>query len=186
MPQAPGSPPTIETARLVLGAHSAGDLDAFAAMWADLAVVRHIGGQPSSRQESWHRLLRHRGTGRCWGSDIGRCASGGRAASWATSASRSSAAPSSPRSKGCPRRAGCWRPGRTGGATRARPWRRRWAGSTAAACTAGPCAWSPGTTTPRCGSPRRPASSRRAPSPPGWRTRGCWPGSAERGRCRSS
>ncbi len=61
MAQPPSSPPTIETPRLVLDAHGAGDLDAFAAMWADLAVVRHIGGHPSSRQESWHRLLRHRG-----------------------------------------------------------------------------------------------------------------------------
>ena len=56
-----GSPPRIETARLVLDAHAAVDLDAFAAMWADPDVVRHISGQPSSRQESRHRLLRHRG-----------------------------------------------------------------------------------------------------------------------------
>lgn len=55
------SPPQLDTPRLVLDAHGAADLDAFAAIWADLTVVRHISGQPSSRQESWQRLLRHRG-----------------------------------------------------------------------------------------------------------------------------
>ena len=32
-----------------------------AAMWADLQVVRYISGKPSTRQESWSRLLRNRG-----------------------------------------------------------------------------------------------------------------------------
>ena len=55
------SPPRLETVRLVLDAHVADDLDDVAAMWADPDVVRHINGKPSSRQESWFRLLRYRG-----------------------------------------------------------------------------------------------------------------------------
>jgi RimJ/RimL family protein N-acetyltransferase len=54
-------PVRIETERLVLDAHTADDLDAMAAMWADPDVVRHAGGTPSSRAESWGRLLRYRG-----------------------------------------------------------------------------------------------------------------------------
>ena len=53
--------PTIETARLVLRAHELADFDGLAAMWADPAVVRYIGNRPSSRGESWARLLRYRG-----------------------------------------------------------------------------------------------------------------------------
>ena len=55
------TPPRIETARLVLDAHGLGDFDALAAMWADPDVVRHIGGKPSSREQSWSRLLRYAG-----------------------------------------------------------------------------------------------------------------------------
>ena len=47
--------------RLVLDAHEAVDLDALAALWADPEIVRYVGGRPSSRQESWFRLLRYRG-----------------------------------------------------------------------------------------------------------------------------
>nr|WP_321983002.1 GNAT family N-acetyltransferase [uncultured Lichenicoccus sp.] len=54
-------PPRIETPRLVLDAHRLEDFEPMAAMWADPDVVRHIGGKPSSRQESWYRLLRNRG-----------------------------------------------------------------------------------------------------------------------------
>ena len=53
--------PRIETARLVLTEHRRDDFEPLAAMWADIDVVRHIGGKPSSRQESWSRLLRYRG-----------------------------------------------------------------------------------------------------------------------------
>ncbi len=55
------SPPEIETRRLVLAGHRREDFDPLAAMWADVDVVRYIGGKPSSRQESWTRLLRNRG-----------------------------------------------------------------------------------------------------------------------------
>lgn len=53
--------PTLQTERLILRAHRPGDLDECAALWADPAVVRHISGEPSSRQASWTRLLRHAG-----------------------------------------------------------------------------------------------------------------------------
>jgi RimJ/RimL family protein N-acetyltransferase len=52
---------TIETARLVMRLHQAGDFDASAAMWADPEVVRHISGVPSSREQSWSRILRYSG-----------------------------------------------------------------------------------------------------------------------------
>lgn len=53
--------PVLETPRLRLRAHARGDFRALAAMWADPAVVRHIGGQPSTADASWARLLRYAG-----------------------------------------------------------------------------------------------------------------------------
>ena len=53
--------PVLTTARLVLRGHTAADLDATAAMWADPEVARHISGVPSKREESWARLLRYAG-----------------------------------------------------------------------------------------------------------------------------
>jgi RimJ/RimL family protein N-acetyltransferase len=53
--------PEIETERLRLRAHTLADFDALAAMWADPVVVRHISGKPSTREESWARLLRYPG-----------------------------------------------------------------------------------------------------------------------------
>ena len=55
------SAPTIETARLRLRAHRVEDFDACAALWADKIVTRFIGGKPSTREESWMRLLRNAG-----------------------------------------------------------------------------------------------------------------------------
>jgi RimJ/RimL family protein N-acetyltransferase len=55
------SVPVIATARLVLRGHTVADLDATAAMWADLAATRFIGGRPSSREDAWARLLRYVG-----------------------------------------------------------------------------------------------------------------------------
>ncbi|MCG8442073.1 MAG: GNAT family N-acetyltransferase [Caulobacterales bacterium] len=49
--------PTLATERLILRGHRAGDLDACARMWADLSVVQHIGGRPSTRDETWRRML---------------------------------------------------------------------------------------------------------------------------------
>ena len=55
------SAPPIDTARLTLRGHKAGDIDESAALWADPIVVRHIGGRPFTREESWTRLLRYAG-----------------------------------------------------------------------------------------------------------------------------
>jgi RimJ/RimL family protein N-acetyltransferase len=49
--------PTIETPRLRLRGFRAGDLDAQAAAMADEEVVRHLGGRPFSREETWRKIL---------------------------------------------------------------------------------------------------------------------------------
>lgn len=53
--------PVLETPRLRLRAHMVQDFPALAAVWAEAAVTRHIGGKPSTPSESWARLLRYRG-----------------------------------------------------------------------------------------------------------------------------
>lgn len=53
--------PAIETARLALRAHRRDDYDAECVMWADPAVVRFIGGKPSTPQQVWSRLLTYMG-----------------------------------------------------------------------------------------------------------------------------
>lgn len=52
-----GQAPTIETARLRLRGFRASDLDAQAAVLADEEVVRHLGGQPFSREDAWRKIL---------------------------------------------------------------------------------------------------------------------------------
>jgi RimJ/RimL family protein N-acetyltransferase len=49
--------PTLETERLTLRAFHARDLDAYAAMLSKEEVMRHIGGNPLGREDSWRRLL---------------------------------------------------------------------------------------------------------------------------------
>ena len=53
--------PIIETERLRLRGHRLDDFEPLAAMWGDPAVVRFISGKPSTREESWARLLRYPG-----------------------------------------------------------------------------------------------------------------------------
>ncbi|WP_413530512.1 GNAT family N-acetyltransferase [Rahnella inusitata] len=53
--------PVIETERLILRGHRVEDFEVIAAQWADPAVVKFIGGTPSSREASWSRLLRYPG-----------------------------------------------------------------------------------------------------------------------------
>lgn len=48
--------PVIETERLILRGHRLSDFDPLAGMWGDAVVTRFI-GKPSSRPESWGRLL---------------------------------------------------------------------------------------------------------------------------------
>jgi RimJ/RimL family protein N-acetyltransferase len=54
MPRAP----ELETPRLTLRQHRPEDFEDSAAMWADPAVVRYIGGRAFTREESWSRALR--------------------------------------------------------------------------------------------------------------------------------
>ena len=55
------APRTLETERTWMRPHRVEDFDDVAAMWAEPAVVRHISGKPSTRRESWTRLLRYIG-----------------------------------------------------------------------------------------------------------------------------
>jgi len=50
--------PTIETARLLLRPHTVDDFLDYVTMWSDEAVVRFIGGVPSTREQTWARMLR--------------------------------------------------------------------------------------------------------------------------------
>lgn len=50
--------PTIETERLLLRPHTIDDFPAYQTLWSDEAVVRFIGGVPSTREQTWGRLLR--------------------------------------------------------------------------------------------------------------------------------
>jgi RimJ/RimL family protein N-acetyltransferase len=49
--------PRIETERLILRAFRVDDLGPLAAMWRTDEVVRYIGGQPLSREDTWRRSL---------------------------------------------------------------------------------------------------------------------------------
>lgn len=53
--------PTIVTERTIMRAHRRSDFEPYAAMQADPAVIRFIGGVPRTREESWLRFLRHPG-----------------------------------------------------------------------------------------------------------------------------
>lgn len=51
----------ILTKRTRMRRHSIADFDHSAALWSDPDVVRYISGKPSTRAESWSRLLRYIG-----------------------------------------------------------------------------------------------------------------------------
>ena len=53
--------PLLETERLRLRAHRPEDHADCTALWADPAVVRYIGGRPSTAEETWRRMLASRG-----------------------------------------------------------------------------------------------------------------------------
>src|SRR3978361_2092755 len=52
-----GEAPVLQTERLILRSFRADDADAQAAMMGDREVMRHIGGLPLTREESWRKLL---------------------------------------------------------------------------------------------------------------------------------
>lgn len=53
--------PAVDTERLSLRLHRLEDFDEALALWSDPAVVRHISGKPTTREEMWARLLRYAG-----------------------------------------------------------------------------------------------------------------------------
>jgi RimJ/RimL family protein N-acetyltransferase len=53
--------PTLDTPRLRLRTYCLDDFEAYAALWAEPAVVRFIGGTPVSREAAWTRFLRQIG-----------------------------------------------------------------------------------------------------------------------------
>jgi RimJ/RimL family protein N-acetyltransferase len=53
--------PVLETERLRLRGHRVDDFADCAAMWADAAVARFIGGKPLSEEEAWTKFLRYAG-----------------------------------------------------------------------------------------------------------------------------
>jgi RimJ/RimL family protein N-acetyltransferase len=53
--------PILETERLKLRGHRVEDFADCAAMWADAAVTRFIGGKPLGEEEAWTKFLRYAG-----------------------------------------------------------------------------------------------------------------------------
>ena len=53
--------PILETERLRLRGHRLEDFPHSAAMWADPTVVRYVGGNPLTEEESWTKFLRYCG-----------------------------------------------------------------------------------------------------------------------------
>ncbi|SFI69128.1 Protein N-acetyltransferase, RimJ/RimL family [Phyllobacterium sp. CL33Tsu] len=53
--------PILETDRIILRAHRSEDFDAVHAMWQHPAIYEQITGKPSTREQSWARLLRYGG-----------------------------------------------------------------------------------------------------------------------------
>ncbi|MCU0683877.1 MAG: GNAT family N-acetyltransferase [Polyangiaceae bacterium] len=53
--------PLVETERLLLRGHRLDDFEPLAALWTDASITRQIGLPPSTRGDSWGRLLRYVG-----------------------------------------------------------------------------------------------------------------------------
>lgn len=53
--------PVLETERLILRGRTMADFPAYAAMWAEPEVVRHITGRPLSEEEAWTKFARMSG-----------------------------------------------------------------------------------------------------------------------------
>lgn len=51
----------LSTERLILRPYATTDFDESAALWGNPEVVRHMGGQPATREMSWSRTLRYIG-----------------------------------------------------------------------------------------------------------------------------
>jgi RimJ/RimL family protein N-acetyltransferase len=55
------SPPVLRTERLCLRPHRPSDFEASYELWSDPITTTFIGGRPSTREESWARILRYMG-----------------------------------------------------------------------------------------------------------------------------
>ncbi len=55
------SAPTLIGERIIMRAHGADEFDASYAMWSDPEVVRYISGKPSTRSDTWSRLMGYAG-----------------------------------------------------------------------------------------------------------------------------
>lgn len=53
--------PVLETERLILRGRTTADFPAYAAMWAEPAVTRHIAGRPLNEEEAWTKFARMSG-----------------------------------------------------------------------------------------------------------------------------
>ena len=53
--------PILETPRLIMRGHRSSDFESVTAMWGDFEVAKHISGKPSTKEESWARMLRYAG-----------------------------------------------------------------------------------------------------------------------------
>ena len=53
--------PVVETSRLILRGRTLADFPAFAAMWSDPIVTRHVSGAPIAEEEAWVKFVRIEG-----------------------------------------------------------------------------------------------------------------------------
>ncbi|MDE1992721.1 MAG: GNAT family N-acetyltransferase [Rhizobiaceae bacterium] len=53
--------PTLHTERLILRQHRLEEFEEYALFWKQEELSRYIGGEPSSREVSWSRILRYAG-----------------------------------------------------------------------------------------------------------------------------
>jgi RimJ/RimL family protein N-acetyltransferase len=54
--------PTLHSERLILRPHRLEEFDDYVAFWADPELNHYLGGQPSTREMTWSRVLRYAGT----------------------------------------------------------------------------------------------------------------------------
>ncbi|MBB5572098.1 MULTISPECIES: GNAT family N-acetyltransferase [Rhizobium] len=53
--------PTLMTERLILRSHRLEDFEEYTAFWSQEDLVRYIGGETSTREQAWSRMLRYAG-----------------------------------------------------------------------------------------------------------------------------
>lgn len=53
--------PTLLTERLILRPHRLEDFDDYVAFWSQNELSRYVGGEPTTREQTWSRMLRYAG-----------------------------------------------------------------------------------------------------------------------------